>query len=437
MKIKKIIILLIYLIIVVVSLLFIINNRYEKEDYIYENKNYDEDLSGGDAYSYEIKKVEDASIFYSISYCIEKYCDNLYINYNTYDQEMIEKRRDNLYNVLDKTYIEENNITKQNIFEHVKIRDEQVEFTATQMNELIGEKNSVYAVRGFLENSENKYIEEICFKVILNTDNTTYSIVPIENSKNKQLSEINLTLDNLDEIEANEDNRFVITNVSYSSLLTRYMVYYKNMALNYPDRAYELLDENYRKNRFANLEEFRKYIDIHKEEINNIKLDKYQINNYEDYVQYITLDTNSNYYMFQENGIMQYSLMLDTYTIDLPEFIEKYEKSDGENKVALNVEKIKNALNEYDYKYMYNKLDDTFKQNNYSTYNEFVQYIKGHLFDENEFEHKSIKQQGNVYVATILITDKNQMSSEAVEMNIIMKLNNESTDFSISFNIEG
>jgi hypothetical protein len=54
---------------------------------------------------------------------------------------------------------------------------------------------------------------------------------------------------------------------------------------------------------------------------------------------------------------MDYKLILDEYTIDLPEFTEKYKKAAPQEKVGMNIEKIISAINNKDYgKYRFNQV---------------------------------------------------------------------------------
>ena len=57
---------------------------------------------------------------------------------------------------------------------------------------------------------------------------------------------------------------------------------------------------------------------------------EFQKEDYEEYVQYVCLDNKGDYTIIKEYGPMNYTLILDTYTIDLPEFKVEYEsKKDG------------------------------------------------------------------------------------------------------------
>jgi len=131
---------------------------------------------------------------------------------------------------------------------------------------------------------------------------------------------------------------------------------------------YELLDKEYKQAKFSNVENFKKYIETNKTEIIGINPQRYQVtdgtNNTK---QYVIIDQNGHYYIIREKGVLDYSVILDTYTIDLPEFTAKYNNSTDEQKVLLNIQKCFEAINQQDYKYVYNKLDETFRNNNFGS----------------------------------------------------------------------
>ena len=53
--------------------------------------------------------------------------------------------------------------------------------------------------------------------------------------------------------------------------------------------------------------------------------------------------------------------MLDSYTINTPRFLEEYQKSNEQEKVELTINKVFEALNNKDFKYIYGKLDENYK----------------------------------------------------------------------------
>ena len=131
---------------------------------------------------------------------------------------------------------------------------------------------------------------------------------------------------------------------------------------------------------------------------------------------------------------MNYTVLLDTYTIDIPEFTEKYNKSNNSEKAGMNVQKILDSLNDKDYKYAYSKLDETFKQNNFKTLEEFTTYWNKNTYEHNTMTFDNYQNSGDLHIYTVTIKDKDNEASPAITKNFIVKLT-EGTDFVMSFNI--
>ena len=105
-------------------------------------------------------------------------------------------------------------------------------------------------------------------------------------------------------------------------------------------------------------------------------LAQYQVTEEDGYTQYLLVDQNGKYYIANETAVMKYTTLLDTYTVDLPQFTESYNSANDSRKAGLNLQKVVDAINNNDYEYVYNKLDETFKSNNFPTLESFEQYSK-------------------------------------------------------------
>lgn len=81
------------------------------------------------------------------------------------------------------------------------------------------------------------------------------------------------------------------------------------------DKAYNLLDENYRNKKFGSVENYKNYIKT----LNNLsyKVDSFYIDNRDKNKVYGVYDTNGNIFIFKTNGVMQYSVYLDNYTVEI------------------------------------------------------------------------------------------------------------------------
>lgn len=258
-----------------------------------------------------------------------------------------------------------------------------------------------------------------------------------KNKEDENKSEIQTQVEN-EEVrikERYECNELIYVTMSIDDLILLYFNDYKTYALTNPEQAYELLDKDYREKRFKNLEEYKTYISNNEEKINNDTLKNYQIEVDDEKTRYICIDLYGNYYIFCEKSVMDYSVLLDAYTIDQPEFIEKYDSANVQEKVVLNIEKIVQAHNMQDYSYIYSKLADSFKNNKYKTQAEFENYIKGALYNNIDVEYKNFSNEGETYIYDIEIKNRDNEEDKVINMQIIMQLK-EDRDFVMSFSIK-
>lgn len=251
-----------------------------------------------------------------------------------------------------------------------------------------------------------------------------------EAEKEKMIEDMNNYLNK----EVYGANEFTMTTVSLENALQRYYSEYKNNAISNPEKAFKLLDSNYREKRFANYDDFLRYTQQNVEEIMNSKIIAYLEKNYDGYNMYTCLDQNNNYIIFKETAVMQYSIILDPYTLDMPEFLEKYNSTDEQGKTALNIQKFTQALSAKDYRYAYNHLSGGFKSNYFKSQEDFERYINDNWYNCNfEVEYGEFEEQSGLYKYTITIKNK-ENQNELFQKTIIMKLN-EGTNFEMSFNV--
>ena len=223
--------------------------------------------------------------------------------------------------------------------------------------------------------------------------------------------------------------------MSYEDTAKEYMGRFKKITLANTNISYKYLNEEYRDKKFENVNEYNQYIQNNNERIEQANLSKYKVNYEDDYLEFVCIDQNGYYYIFKQYSPLNYDVILDTYTIDSNEFIEKYNSVEDKVKVAMNINKIVTALNDKDYNYIYNKLDETFKNNNFSTSNKLEEYLNNNLFEENDVEYNEFEEKGNnIYTYKIQISNSDN-EDETRNMTIVMKLG-EDIDFTMSFSFE-
>lgn len=243
----------------------------------------------------------------------------------------------------------------------------------------------------------------------------------------------NLDKIKIDNISDKIRNKFVYSVVTEQEMAIKYLTHYKSILKKDLKKAYELLDAEYRTKRYGNYENFKKNME-NNDKIANSTIKEYKIEYTSDYIKYICKDQNQNIYIFKVTAVYEYTVLLDTYTVDLPEFIEKYYNAEDTEKMALNIQKIFEAMNNNDYNYIYNKLANGFKEKYFTTLEDFKDYVNNNFFEENEVDYLVYQKESEEYYSyTIDVCNKNTEDKKRIK--IIMKLQS-GTDFVFSFNVE-
>lgn len=309
-------------------------------------------------------------------------------------------------------------------------------FIAKDMNVLDGENIMSFAVYGkILEADNNEKDAYYIFRI--DFENNTFNIDELDTSKYKNINEINLETD-LKSIENTGNNTMKYTAIKDEEISRMYYEQFLKLEIEKPEEAYDLLDENYKKERFSSLEEYKEYINANKDKIETGAMSKYSRDIQEDCTEYLIVDNYNNYYTIKETSIMNYKIMLDNYTIKVDDYVEKYEKLENENKIQANVYIFLQMINTNDYKHAYELLDENFRKNNFDTVEKFQKYVEENFFEYNinssVSTEKSIESQGEYYVYKTVIRNDSGSAAESKQLTIIMKLL-EGTNFTMSFSL--
>ena len=436
-KTQKILILLIIIVLIVLICILGIYIMLRRQGIGNENRyEYIEEMKPEE----KIAIVDVRNHYYIVQSCVNKYytynaiLSNINEYYGEEREEVIkEATTDNaniLYNLLDKEYVENRGITQSNIITKIgKVNDSIIDIN----NMYVSEKTtniSVYIVEGILRDKKLNNISKFKMIVKLDFSNETFSIIPQDYVEEKY-SNIEVG----ENINTNKNNKYLFKAVSDEAYAIDMFNKCKEELLYNPKQIYNDLNEDYKNAKFSNEAEFNKYIANKYSNLKNINADSFQKNKNENYTQYVITDTAGNYYIFRETAPMKYSLILDTYTIDIPEFTEKYKVSNDQEKVILNLNKFMLAINDGDYKYAYSVLADSFKRNNFPTYQTFENYVKTRFFKNNNFEYSKFGDEaGTYYTYTVNISDASNQTNDKITKTFIILLE-EGTDFKLSFNV--
>ena len=259
----------------------------------------------------------------------------------------------------------------------------------------------------------------------------------------------------------NEYNKVNYSTLSEEEIVNTYLLDYVEKCLYNSQEAYEILDEQYRNLRFGTYEKFQEYLQENHttlealdannrrsyqdfnsyEEYENyiqnleiVELDMYLVENNENYKTYTCIDDYGNYYIFNIYNVMEYNALLDNYTIETQHFVEEYNQLSSQEKVMVNIDKYFKMINSKDYETAYSKLDETFRNNNFDSLNQYKEYINNHFYEYNKIEYLECTQQEDTYLYKIKITDATIARSQEISVTIVMQLK-EGTDFVMSFSI--
>lgn len=426
---NKVIIIIVIIICILIGILLVYRSQLKGEEQNNNQTISEEQQESPDSTPYELDDLKEDNIFFVLSDIIQSYYDNIN-KQNTvgYNQE---ERAEFVYNMLTPHYIESNNINKQNVFQVINQVNEEVAYTPISAKVKVEGNYTIYSMTGLLENinDNNKYLGEQAFYICVDNKNSVYAIEPIKNDTNIEEIEIG-------EIESNNVNKFQVKIMNVQEVLEKYMQNYKKMMLYYPERAFNLLDEEYRNTRFGgDVNQYKEYVDKYRQELKLTRLESYMINTYNDHTEYVCRDQHKNLYIFNTTATMKYSLKLDNYTILTEDFKRTYETSDDITKVRMNVERFVQMLNNHDYKSAYSLLDSRFKDNYFTSEEDFENYITTHYLLYNDVAYNDCTKEGDVYVCDIVMTEQQKNAEgEGEQMSIVMKLE-EGTNFVMSFNV--
>ncbi len=334
-------------------------------------------------------------------------------------------------------YLEMNNMEAVNeiAVNEIKFTMKEYENTEFFINEMYG--MSLYSeARYFIKGEVSTDNEEYYIVLDVDFNNNSYRLQKITIDEynmeiNKEHNESNTKAISIEKKNYN-GNKEVGIDETYS-LLSGYVNQYKSYLEKDLNKAYKLLDEEYREKKFNNsYNKFVSYINGIKDEIKNKTLDAYSKNDKDEYTEYeVNLDGEDTF-IFRSSELGKYTILLDSYTIKTQEFIEKYNDLSDTNKVGTNIDKIFKMLNNKEYEQIYNYLSETYKANNFETLAKFEKYINEKFFDYNYIGDINISEEQQYYLAKVTYSDNISSAAEYRKISIIMRLDDDA-EFTIAF----
>lgn len=291
-----------------------------------------------------------------------------------------------------------------------------------------------YFVYGNYEGNEFNYV------IVLDKSQYTYELYLDNFFKEKGYSKDNVSTMkslNIEKVEENDNNNYVYKSVDdKQNMVEIYFSDFVNLMKKNPTAAYDKLDSEYKQKRYDNLEKFQSYI-------NNVvianefySLQKYTVTNLVDHTEIVCQDNFGRNIIFNVEGTMRYTVLLDSYTIPVQTYDMEYENASTTKKAQLCLNRFFESINNYDYETAYSYLNNTYKENNFKTLDEFIQYITANWFKVNSFEYVEMKKEDNNYLLSGLIADteiEGSFDAEYIDKTFVVRLGSGIRDFELSF----
>lgn len=448
------IVIVIFFIMILVTALFQLNSKTSKNNNTNNNNenNINSSINNNiidnsyTAYYYEdmskLKGEYDLSLYYVTNrtnyFTIERIV-NKYIN-------LVNEKSNNLKYILSKQYINNYHINDNNIFEKCNIPSLQNSnqtyklIISKMLTTQIDENTNIVVVNGVCRITDSDIRFNVDVLIEMDCKNNTYVIFPrqyvVDNNFNNLNNNSKIEKFMKEEIVKNDFNEISYSVLNDSEVATEYYNNYKELLFNYPDKAYEILDNEYKNKKFGNKNNFVNYIEENKTMFSLSDIEKYKVIKNENKIYYICIDSFDNKLIFeQQDGIMRYSTFLDSYTATISEEKEEYQKLDISGKAQYILTNFLSMINTKDYETIYNNLDNTFKQNKFKNVNELEEYIKSNFYEINSFEITNTNDDNDEYRAFECKVINMRDKTESKNATIVIKPTEESS-FTMSFSVE-
>lgn len=418
------------------------DSNYNMEDFNYNNTSSSIDkqasqsslgVKGLDVYDDDLFEEndpikEDNLIFENIndsfSYFLVKYClSNFYSS------------KENAFNSLD---YKERNYDISNFYSGNKSYCIDKIYKAT-----IKPSKSIYYVYYRIENEPNSVVnKQIIIKV--DTKNASFYVYPYEYLKSinytdlKDGSKVSLDIVDESDIEKTKYNNFNQTKIKkdeYSCIEELFERFEFDVKYDL-NNLYNLLDEEYKNIRFNNdFNNFLSYMNNMKEIYTQDIIKGYQKYELNIYTQYIIICTNNDHFVINMKDLMNYTIQFDNYTTSLPIYSKIYQSNFPKVRAKYCIDRVRKAINDKNYEFVYSKLNPVQKSNSYPDYNEFIRFIQVYFYDKNIFEYGDVVQISDyVYRYSVNIKDENNSDSLERTMNMTITLKDDE-DFTISITV--
>ncbi len=245
-----------------------------------------------------IKETDDYRFF-----TVQEIIQNLYTKINIKDNNAV-------YNMTSEEYKRDNEETLETILSAYTETPNHMSFYLQEQYKLENYNQVIYYAYGFILETGKNELQNKYFKINVDYKNETFSIEPIKMEEYQRAQNGQIKKSKTIRIEKNKDNTYEQDSYSSKRIADRYIQDYI-LKLKYKTNiAYDLLEENYRRRNFNNIEQFIEYIESNVEKLNHLEIQNVQTQITENAREYTITDTNDNQYKLIVYGALDYRIII-------------------------------------------------------------------------------------------------------------------------------
>lgn len=253
-----------------------------------------------------VSDISDINEAYEVKSCTNKF----YI----FCKEYIDSSPNSVFEMLDDEYIKKYNLTKNNFKKMLDIYDSD----SIQIDKVYKiqerEKVALYIVQSTQLYKNNDITKE--FNIVLKVDrnNNTFSVfldnyIDDNNYNNLKLGDkVNISLKS---IEAKSNNTYDTSDRRTTDNVEDIFKEYTNNCIFYEKRAYSLIDEQCKKNKYSNFELFDRYVTDNIIDIVTMDLLSYEETQKDGYIEYKCTSNKGQVYIFKVTSYITYSVTIE------------------------------------------------------------------------------------------------------------------------------
>lgn len=237
---------------------------------------------------------------YGVFFSEVRYINN-FINYVSNNDDI------GVYNLLDEKYIEENNISYDNVLEYVDDYPRMSSFKANSIEYVkLGSNVTLYYVKGDVYQndfeSERLVDEDVSIVLINDFDNLSFSIYPVEDNYKSVINDLKRV-----NVEVNDYNKIVNTDlIDKEQVCVLYYSDFMNMLMNNIEKSYDYLSDDM-KNRYTTTDSYIDFVNGNND-LFSTNADKCRVDEVDEKRVYSVIDENGNEYSFTEESVMIYKV---------------------------------------------------------------------------------------------------------------------------------